>query len=68
MLDLHFLLNFTFYLKAWQYAASKKSMISVKSDDGKYVYFYVFAGDNMDKITVKDVDKFTKQISVMWNS
>lgn len=48
-------------LKGWQYAMSKKSMISVKSDDGKYVSFYVFAGDNMDKITNADVDNYDKR-------
>lgn len=43
-------------LKAWNYSASQKSMVSEQSDGLTLVY--VFAGDdNMDKITIDDVQK-----------
>lgn len=46
----------------WEYSTSKKSFVSFKQpgDDG-VVDFYVFAGDNLDKITKEHVDKFKTQ-------
>lgn len=46
----------------WDYCTSKKSVVSFKQpgDDG-IVDFYVFAGENLDKITKEHVEKFKSQ-------
>lgn len=44
-------------LNAWNYSKSQKTTLYQKSHDGKSVY-YVFAGDNMDKIQNADVQKW----------
>lgn len=44
-------------LKGWDYSKSKKSFFYQKSQDGASLY-YVFAGDNMDKVQVGDVRKW----------
>lgn len=46
-------------LKAWNYSQSAKTLVHEKANDGE-LHFYVFAGENMDKICLNDVRKFEK--------
>lgn len=43
----------------WEYSASQKSFVSAKLQHS--VAFYVFAGNNMEKIAMEDVNRFKAQ-------